>query len=82
MIVVHSNEFHILIFFLFIPFAATSMNSTIDRSPYGTHQRNYSRMILDTNSSQQNLNQTQMTTIPQTPENPYGGYDSMPSNYR
>lgn len=72
----------IFLFSLFILFAATSMNSTIDRSHYGTHQRNYNRMMLDTNSSQQNLNQTQMTTIPQTPENPYSGYDSMPSNYR
>lgn len=55
------------------------MNSTIDRSHY---PRSYNRMIIDTNSSQQNLiNQTPMTTIPQTPENPYS-YDSMPSNYR
>lgn len=54
------------------------MNSTIDRSHYS---RTYNRMMMDPNASQQNLNQTQMTTIPQTPENPYS-YDSMPSNYR
>lgn len=59
--------------------SATSVNSTIDRSHY---PRSYNRMLMDTNSSQQNLiNQTPMTTIPQTPENPYS-YDSMPSNYR
>lgn len=54
------------------------MNSTIDRSHYS---RNYNRMMIDPTASQTNLNQTQMTTIPQTPENPYS-YDSMPSNYR
>lgn len=54
------------------------MNSTLDRQHY---TRAYNRMMIDPNSSQQNLNQTQMTTIPQTPENPYS-YDSMPSNYR
>ncbi|XP_055311866.1 neogenin isoform X2 [Sitodiplosis mosellana] len=59
-------------------YMSTSMNSTIDRSHY---PRTYNRMLIDPNSSQQNLiNQTQMTTIPQTPENPYS-YDSMPSNY-
>lgn len=64
--------------FDFFLYSATSMNSTLDRTHY---PRTYNRMMMDANSSQQNLNQTQMTTIPQTPENPYS-YDSMPSNYR
>lgn len=58
--------------------AATSMTSTIDRSHY---PRSYNRLQIDPAMSQQNLSQTPIPSIPQTPENPYS-YDSMPSNYR
>lgn len=59
-------------------YMTTSMTSTIDRSHY---PRPYNRMHIDPAMSQQNLSQTQIPSIPQTPENPYS-YDSMPSNYR
>lgn len=58
--------------------SATSITSTIDRSNY---PRSYNRMHIDPAMSQQNLSQTPIPSIPQTPENPYS-YDSMPSNYR
>lgn len=82
-----------LIFFSFLNYKATSMNSTMERTQYprtqyniNTNSRNVNSQIDAPNISQQNLHQMQQQQsgnmpMTQTPENAYG-YDSMPSNYR
>ncbi|XP_015040313.2 neogenin isoform X5 [Drosophila pseudoobscura] len=59
---------------------ATSMNSTMERPQYPRTQyshQNRSHMTMETGLSQQSLSQpNQNSSLAQTPEHPYGGYDA------
>ncbi|XP_033246784.1 neogenin isoform X6 [Drosophila miranda] len=61
-------------------YMTTSMNSTMERPQYPRTQyshQNRSHMTMETGLSQQSLSQpNQNSSLAQTPEHPYGGYDA------
>ncbi|XP_073845083.1 neogenin protein frazzled isoform X5 [Musca autumnalis] len=61
-------------------YMTTSLNSTMERPQYPRTQYNIpanrSHMNVDTGLSQQSLSQPQNNSLAQTPEHPYGTYDS------
>ncbi|XP_020805463.1 neogenin isoform X2 [Drosophila serrata] len=60
-------------------YMTTSMNGTMERPQYPRTQyshQNRSHMTMEAGLSQQSLTQPQSSSMAQTPEHPYGGYDA------